>query len=425
MKHSSQAATTAAQSAGNKRGSNWIQTQFGNEVKYYIRNGCVLTANLFSAGTLLQTFLAEKGLTGAQIGTVTASLNMVHMITILLFSTVVDKVRDSLKASVGFMLFMPLFSLAMLPFSLMEGIPASVVFAAVLLAGAAQNIFYGFYVILDYRIPYQIIDMRGYGKLNSMNGIAGGVLMVAVSSLTTWLLYRFAAGTVFFGMYLMSAACMVTGMLVTRSMKAVNQPMTAETQKKAGLLNTLKMPAFRILLAPTVMRGFNSGVIGMLATIGIHELNLTAAQSSVTSIIYTAMTIAGPVCFLRLQGRLRLHSMYLLGSAIMCASLPLMLAGRSFGVYLAVYVLVLLGLGIADYTMPVLITRVIPYESIGSFTSLRMGAHTGGIALGAMIAGAALGKVPATAILLFSGCMQLGSGAAYWLYCRKRKEDLY
>jgi hypothetical protein len=347
------------------------------------------------------------------------------MITILLFSAVVDKVRDSLKASAGFMLFMPLFSLAMMPFSLMEGIPANVVFAAVLLAGAVQNIIYAFYVILDYRIPYQIIDMRGYGKLNSMNGIVGGVLMVAVSSLTTWLLYRFAAGKVFFGMYLLSAVCMVCGMLVTRSMKAVNQPMTAEKQKKAGLLNTLKMPAFRILLAPTVMRGFNSGVIGMLATIGIHELGLSAAQSSITSMIYTAMTIVGPICFLKLQGKLRLHSMYLLGSAIMCGSLPLMLAGGNYGLYLAVYVVVLLGLGIADYTMPVLITRVIPYESIGSFTSLRMGAHTGGIALGAMVAGAALGKVPAALILLISGCMQLGSGAIYWLYCRGRKEDLY
>lgn len=401
------------------------QKGISNEIKYYIRNGCVLTANLFSAGTLLQTFLAEKGLTGAQIGTVTASLNMVHMITILLFSTVVDKVRDSLKASVGFMRFMPLFSLAMLPFSLMEGIPANTVFGAVLLAGAVQNVIYGFYVILDYRIPYQIIDMRGYGKLNSMNGIVGGILMVAVSSLTTALLYRFAAGKVFFGMYLLSAACMAISMLVTRSMRAVNQPMTGETRKKAGLLNTLRMPAFWLLLTPNLMRGFNSGVVGMLATVGIHELKLTAAQSSVTSIIYTAMTIAGPICFLRLQGRMRLHSMYLLGSAIMCCALPVMLTGHSFGVYLAVYVIVLLGLGIADYTMPVLITRVIPYESIGSYTSLRMGTHTGGIALGAMAAGAALGRVPATVILMLSGCMQLGSGAIYWLYCKKRKFNLY
>lgn len=395
-----------------------------NEYKYYIRNGCVLTANLFSAGTLLQTFLAENGLSSAQIGTVTATLSMVNMITILLFSTVVDRVKNSLKASVGFMLFMPLFSLVMLPFSLAQNISSDALFQAVLLTGAVQNIFYGFYVILDYRIPYQIIDMRQYGRLNSMNGIVGGLLMVSVSSLTTALLYRFPAGPVFFAMYLTAAVCMAAAALVTRSMKAVGAPDVSDRHKKAGLLNTLKLPAFWALLTPNLMRGFNSGVVGMLATIGIHELKLTAAQSSVTSILYTAMTIAGPVCFLNLQKRMKLHGMYLLGSALMGCALPLMLAGRSFGVYLAVYVIVLLGLGIADYTVPVLITRVIPYESIGSYTSLRMGTHTGGIALGAMVAGAALGRVPAPAILLLSGCLQLGSGLIYWVYCRKMKNEL-
>ena len=158
MKHSSQAATTAAQSAEEKRGSNWIQTQFGNEYKYYLRNGCVYAANLFASGALLQTFLSAKGLSGAQIGTVTAALSMAQTVTILLFSTVVDKVRNSLRTSAKLMLLLPLFSLVMLPFSLMEGISADVLMAAVLIAGAVQNIFYGLYVILDYRIPYEIID---------------------------------------------------------------------------------------------------------------------------------------------------------------------------------------------------------------------------------------------------------------------------
>ena len=337
-----------------------------NEVKYYIRNGCVYAANLFSAGTLLQTFLSENGLTSAQIGTVTATLNMAQMITILLFSAVVDKVKDSLKASVKFMLFLPLFSLVMLPFTVVDGIPAGVLFGAVLLTGAVQNVFYGLYIILDYRIPYQIIDMRDYGRLNSLNGVVGGLLMVAVSGLTTLLLYRFEVGPVFFAMYLLSAACMVCSTLVTKSMRAVAQPAEESQLKKAGLLNTLRMPMFWALLLPNLMRGFNSGVVGMLATVGMYELGLSAAQSSTMSIVYTVMTISGPICFLRLQGRVRLHSMYLMASAIMLCAMPLMLAGHSFGVFLAVYLVVLLGLGIADYAMPVLITRVIPYESIGS-----------------------------------------------------------
>ncbi len=394
-----------------------------NEIKYYLRNGCVYAANLFASGTLLQTFLSANGVSSAQIGTVTATLSMAQTVTILLFSTVVDKVRDSLKTSAKLMLILPLFSLVMMPFSLMEGISADVLMAAVLIAGAVQNIFYGLYVILDYRIPYEIIDMKNYGRLNSVNGLTGGLLMVAVSGLTTMLLYRFDVGPVFFGMYLFAAVCMVTGMLITRSMRAVAKPAEESTLKKAGLLNTLRMPAFWALIAPNMMRGFNNGVVGMLATIAMFELKLSAAQTSALSIIYTAMTLAGPICFLKLQGRMRLHSMYLMASAIMLCTMPL-LAGHSFGMFICVYIVLLMGLGIADYTMPVLITRVIPYESIGSYTSLRMGVHMAGLALGSMAAGAALGKVPTALLLLFSGSMQMGSGLIYWLYCRKRKDEL-
>ena len=121
-----------------------------NEIKYYIRNGCVYVANLFASGTLLQTFLSARGLTGAQIGVLLAAINAAQTITILLFSTVVDKVRNSVKSSVLFMMFMPLFSLVMLPFTLMEGLSPDTLVNAVLLAGTVQNIFYGLYIILDY-----------------------------------------------------------------------------------------------------------------------------------------------------------------------------------------------------------------------------------------------------------------------------------
>ena len=77
-----------------------------NEIKYYLRNGCVYAANLFASGALLQTFLSAKGLSGAQIGTVTAALSMAQTVTILLFSTIVDRMRNSVKASVFFMAFM-------------------------------------------------------------------------------------------------------------------------------------------------------------------------------------------------------------------------------------------------------------------------------------------------------------------------------
>ena len=423
MKQSSQAATTAAQSASSKRGSKRIQNQLGNEMKFYIRNGCVYAANLFLSGTLLQTFLSSKGVSSAQIGMILAALNMAQTITILLFSTVVDKVRNSVKASAIFQMFTPLFALVMLPFTLMQGVSVDTLTGAVLLAGTVHNIFYGFYCILDYRIPYEIIDMRDYGRLNSINSVVGGVLMVAVSGLTTGLLYIFDVGPVFFCMYLFAAACMAGSTLVTKSMKTVDRPIAEGSGKKTGLLSTLRMRAFWVLLLPNLMRGFNNGVVGMLATIGMFELGLSAAQSSAMSLAYTVMSVLGPLAFFELQKRTRLHSMLAVCSAMIPAAMALLTMGGSFGSFIAVYVVLMLLIGIVDNLMPVLVTRIIPYENIGSYTSLRMGTHMAGLSLGSMAAGAALGNVPTAALLAFSGCLQLGSGFAYWMYCRRIKNE--
>jgi len=198
--------------------------------------------------------------------------------------------------------------------------------------------------------------------------------------------------------------------------------MQEKTEKKdSGLLSTLKLPAFRVLFLPNLMRGFNTGVVGMLATIGIHELGFHAAQSSSMGVIATVASIAGSFFFLRLAARFRSHWLYFGASAAMCCLLPLMLLGRSFAVFASVYLLLLLGQSVADNSAPVLVAKLVPYECIGSFTSLRIGLFQGGISLGAMAAGAALGKFPVVWLLLFSGSMQLCSGFVYWLFARKNQ----
>jgi len=190
-------------------------------------------------------------------------------------------------------------------------------------------------------------------------------------------------------------------------------------RKDSGLLATLRLPAFRVLLLPNVMRGFNTGVVGMLATIGIHELGIHAAQSSSLGVIATVASIGGSYAFLHLARRFRSHWFYFGASTAAFCLLPLMLAGRNFAVFAAVYLLLLLGQSIVDNSCPVLVAKLVPYECIGSFTSMRIGLYQGGISLGAMAAGASLGKIPVVYILLFSGAMQLLSGLGYWLFARK------
>lgn len=405
--------------------TNRLDTGFSpNEVKYYGRSACTCIANTFFSGTILQTFLAAHGVPSEKIGMLAATMSMVQMVSMLLFSAAVDKLRDPLKKSALLLGCLPLFFVVMLPFTFWTGVPSGLLFGAVLIAGVLQSVLLGLNGILDYRLPYQIIDMRDYARLNSYQGITSGIAAVCIGSLTTFLLSKFLIDRVMSAMYALSALCMVCASLCTRSMRPVMLAQERQERKDSGLLVTLKLPAFRVLFLPNLMRGFNTGVMGMLATIGIHELGLHAAQSSAMGVIATVASIFGSYGFLRLTRRVPVHRLYLAASVIMCCLLPAMIAGRAFAIFAAVYLFLLLGQSVADNSAPVIVAKIVPYECIGSYTSLRIGLFQGGISLGSMAAGAALGRMPIVYLLLFSGCMQLLSGLVYYWFAQRQKHLL-
>lgn len=390
-----------------------------NELRMYACGALLCTANLFSSGALLQTFLASHGVSAELIGTLTATMNMTQTITILILSTFVDRMRDAIKAANLAIASLPLFYLIMLPFTFLTDIPAGVLFSAALIAGIVHSLFYGLYIVLFYRIPYQVIDMKRYGKVSSIDGMVGGITMVVVSSLVTSLISAFDFNRIMSVMFVIAALCTVFASYQVSRYRPVSQPFTDAQRKTAGLLKTLKLPAFRILLLPNLMRGFNSGIVGMMTTIAIHELGLTASQSSAMAIVVTVMSIIGAFNFMKLSGRIRLPVLYLIASSIVIIAMSLLLVSRSFPVFMFFFVVLLAGTGLADYTVPVLIAEAVPYDCIGSYTSLRMGTHTGGIALGSMAAGFALANIPVVFLLIFSGCLQFISGFVYYIFCRR------
>lgn len=395
-----------------------------NEVKYYARYTCMGVANIFFSGTLLQAFLADRGVGSEQIGMLTATLSIVQMVAMLLFSAGVDKLRDPLKKSALLIGMLPLFFVVMTPLALVRAVPVPVLFGVVLAAGIVQSVFYGLHGIIDYRVPYQIIDMRDYARFNSLSGIFSGIATVAVSSLTTFLLSKFAMHRVMGAMYALAALCMAAASFLTSRMRPVMMHSGGSVRGGSGLAATLRLPAFRVLLLPNLMRGFNTGVVGMLATIGIHELGLGAAQTSSMSVISTVVSIFGAYGFMLLARRVKPHWLYLGASAAIGCLLPLMLAGGNYGVFAAVYALLLFGMTVSDNASPVLVAKLVPYECIGSYTSLRIGVFTGGISLGSMAAGFVLGRMPVIWLMAVSGLMQLGSGLVYFLFSCKNKRLL-
>lgn len=394
-----------------------------NVIVYYLRNACIVAGNYPIIGIILQVTLREKGLSPDQIGLVTSVMGAMQTASILLCSLLADKMKQIRRSSALSVAGMAVFGLLVTPFA-GASLSSFAVIALYIAAGCVFQAICGVYTVLEYKLPYMIIDMRDYGRVSSVTGLVNGVLMIGVSGACMSLIARMGIARVSTGLYMASIACYLAGAALTMALKQCAHAPAEQKEEKAGLLETLRLKSFRWLLAPNLLRGFNSGVIGMMAVIGMHELGMDETQGSALSVALTTMSLVGCGAYLLLLRRFDSVTQYLMGSVIMLVFLPASLLGGRFAVFLACYVVVILGQMLGDYAVPVAICEIVPYRCIGSYTSLRMGAHTGGMALGTAVAGAWLGHFPAMALLIVSGAAQFASGLAYYMFCTRHESVL-
>ena len=396
-----------------------------NEIKMCIRTTCVTVGNLFTTGTFLQTFLASGGVPGDQIGSLTATLSLVQTAVILLLSFVVDRVKGVIRKSALMLLLIPIYFLVMLPFAFSERIASGLLLKAAMGAGLWHVILNSVYIVLDYRLPYQIMDMRHYPRVIGRNGLVSGLVSVVVSTAATALLAACAVGKVMTGMYILGMGCFLLAFFAARSFSPLPSPENNALRKqKGGLLATLRLPLFWVLLLPNFMRGINDGVIGMMAAICIYEMGISPAQSSTLAIAITVVNILSSFAFMRLSSRIRMSTMCLLSGCVMGLFMPLLMAWKIFPLVMGFYIIVRFAELLIGSSIPALLMQVIPRECIGSFTSLRLGVNFGGVALGSFLAGIALGKIPVLWLFAFSGMLQFIGCLVYYLVCRKKEMPL-
>ena len=399
----------------NKETMNKTAKMTPNGMKYCIRFSCIAVSMLFAGGAFLQAFLAENGVSAEKISTLVAAMNTAQMVTILLFSSVVDRMKHVIGNSARFIAGMGVY-FAVMAFLAFSGAASSgLLYGIALGAGVVLYIFYGLYAVSDYRLPYQIIDMKDYAHVTGTCGVMGGAISVGISALAAFLIASLPMNPVMGSLYLLSLFSLAGAVYMTKRLRPIPfAPSDISQKKHIGLLATLHLPMFWKLLLPNLMRGFNTGIIGMMATIGMHEMGLTAAQTSAMALVYTVMGVAGGYGFMRLSAKRSSASLCLFAGILMAAAMPLLMLGKQFYFFLGLYAAVLFAMQLVDYTVPVILVDLIPYECIGSFTSLRLGTHSGGIALGSMAVGIALSSGSSVLLLLFSGLLQLISSIVYY-----------
>ena len=134
-------------------------------------------------GSVIQAFLLELGVSGANVSLYTAATQIVQVVVMLLASGLMDKVRKPLKLY-AVATFLQIFMHVVLITLCNIKMPVNVAFIMIFASSMLSFVFYGIHSILSYKIPYYIMDMNDYGKIMGKSGVTLGICGFVFSPLT-------------------------------------------------------------------------------------------------------------------------------------------------------------------------------------------------------------------------------------------------
>ena len=415
-----------------------------NYIKYYIFTGAYNISQVFAGGAIIQSFLNYMGLGSVQISVFVLLGNVMQIVTMLLSVLFVDRIKNVPLSMAVLTLPKALFPAAMAFVSLFSGIPADVVFAISLISYSVSAFFGGVRTAVDYKLPYYVVEMKDYPRLSNVSGIIINILGTAVSAAFVFLVRVFPYKNVITVCFGVCIACLlVSSVIVLFFRENLNKEgcdgvkcaercanmgggeikdsvgrVGIKKKRAAFSLDVLKLRSMRYLAAPNFLRGVASGIIGMAAVVMLSTVTDDAAVSSSLSIVSAAGSAVACFIYAKSYRRFKTTSFCLFGGIVMACSMSLMLVSGSVFVFSIMYLISYIGMTFVDFSIPIYICEIVPYEKIGAYTSVRMLLTTGGAAVGNSVAGVLADKSPL--LLLISGAfLQITVVFAYYLYDKK------
>lgn len=385
-----------------------------NELLFYGENICVNTALIAGSGTIFNSFLIHSGIADSRIGLYSTIVQLTQVFVMLASTGFVDRVKNVRRLyafSIGIQsVFYALMFVMSSSFA-----RADTLFTAVTVGGIFVNLAIGLRTVITYKLPYIILDMKKYGRITVTEcllvSVFGMVLSFAANRAFESRPFDNVMRALFFiGCILMLAACMCVLAMQTDTSKIPKQ------QPKANTLRVLRDRRFYIFALPNVFRGFAAGVISMVV---IFAKDAIHAEPEVISGILTRFAFIGQIaslvsyCLYRfISGHVKAKNICLAG-CIIFALMPLMGILHNSMLYMAVYFIVYIGMGLFAVAIPVIVAENIGFEIAGTYTALRMLLTTAGTALGTYVSGIVAERSSSLVLFTIAAILQVICGIAY------------
>ncbi len=396
-----------------------------NYIKYYLRNIFYSIAVLFTSTSVIQIFLTELGITSKPIGIFTSLLSVVNVLTNIGFSAFADRCRN-VKRTIS-LLYLPIGGcfLLLIPLCLAEGMAAGTVFILTAVVCLMQMLFITMYTVLEYKLPYSIIDVRQYGQFMSVNGIITGIASTVASYILSELLGKysyFAVLSIGFGV---GAACTVLASLINSTLDTSRgEQLTppSDGQKKesifAGLGKMLREPSFRRLILPNFFRGFHMGMLNVAAVIAVACGFDTETASRLVTVTFLG-NILGSLAYMFASRHLESRKLCLVGSIV--TWLGVLMPFCSDTVFLAVYFVTVIGKIMVDYAVPSQVYTMIKPDIACLYQTWRLIITTAGSVFSAAVSGYFIEYISITAFLGIASVCQIISGVVYFGWGKQKR----
>jgi MFS family permease len=306
--------------------------------------------------------------------------------------------------------------------ALFPGFPRDWFILAVFVLAAIVNIMIGFYMVLSYCLPYELIDMRDYGRLMATCSMLLGGVSIAVSALYTFVIARFDYRGSMIAFWGAAVILFLLSTVVCLSMRELPDGGYADRKSERGdLVAVFKNKTTYYLLIPNLTRGIATGIMTSITVLAISAHILDDVTASYVNVAMQIALLLGNFLFSVCCRRISNKTVILVSTLGICLSLPFSFLG-GWVVFLIFFLIAYIFRIIIDTAIPVLITNIIPREQIGSYTSIRMLVFVAGQAIAPLLILPLSSAVGNTGVLVFTAAMQFICGAVYWWVAVREKQ---
>ena len=388
-----------------------------NLIKFYLSSTLWVVVNTFTAGTALQTFLMENGFSEELTNIICSSGQVISIIGMLLFSPVADRIKEVIPATARtYLLYMPL-AVLLIAICLLGNFGWSLTVLLFLTIGL-YSVGCGLQNSLTYKLPYMILDMKYYGRITAICGILTGVIGLLISLALTWLQETWGYTNAMTGLFILCLPLLLATYMLIRTMRPIASA-PAPVKKDAIKVNYFTFRPFSQLIAANLLRGFGTGILNVVVTIGYYFDILDTKSAAIVLVISNFTTFLGSGLYSVLTGRIPEKWILLLANIGICISAPIMLIGSNTTLFLIGYAFATTFWTIVNYSVPVATVQIADYTVMGQYASGRLLLHTAGSGLAGFLCIRMIKLIGGLPTMLLTGACFLVCGVSYFIYMKK------